>query len=337
MREEGMLSNRSAGWAENPGRSMRVSTTTFFGFLVVGVLAGCASGEELGPFAHSTFGTAGIGGSSGPDAAGPGAGGLMGSGGIVPVGGAPPNGGAPSGGVMGTTGGSSPGGAPMGSGGASGGGAGASGAAGGGGSGCPDTDGDNATDCVEDADGDEWTDKAIFNGLHVSRGNQCSSVGDCRENDTFAEVQSCMQGNVDEEKDQYSGWDWQGNPPDDIQSSEYGFLPNWSGSDTTWSAEWEGCIHLTTAGPHCFQIEGGTSEGCAALYFNGNTDAADCQSGTGPKCFTVPAGNYPILFHYTMDNGSSSSMHVQYCDAGGAATCTPSAAIPAKLLRAACP
>jgi len=319
-----------------------------------GAASGCATAEDLGPAALGDLGflDGGFGGPTGdgsvtPGAGGafPGAGGFAATGGSRASGGGSASGGARSGagGGAATGGRSSTGGATASGGATAGGGSSATGGAssGGtsgntGGAGCADSDGDGATDCAEDGDGDGWTDRAVFNGLHVSRGNQCSSVGNCRENDTFAEVQSCMQGNVDEEKDQYAGWDWQ-NPPDNINSSGYGFQPNWSGSDTSWAALWEGCIHFATDGPHCFQIEGGTSEGCAAFYFDGNTGDADFQTGTGPTCFTVPAGNYPIVFHYTMDNGSSSSMHVQYCDAGGAASCTPSAAIPAAMLRTACP
>ena len=54
------------------------------------------------------------------------------------------------------------------------------------------TDGDCITDCNEDNDGDPWTDKAIFNGMRVRQANQCSSVGTCTENNTLAEVNSCM-------------------------------------------------------------------------------------------------------------------------------------------------
>ena len=112
-----------------------------------------------------------------------------------------------------------------------------------------------------------------------------------------------MQGNVSEEKNQYAGWDWQ-NPPDNICDPGYGFAPNWSNCNSAWAARWNGCVHFETGGPHCFQIAGGTGEGCAALYFNGNSGNADAQSGTAVKCFNVAANNYPILLHYTMDNGS---------------------------------
>jgi hypothetical protein len=145
-----------------------------------------------------------------------------------------------------------------------------------------------------------------------------------------------MQGNIAEEKNQHAGWDWN-NPDDSVCDTDYGFSPNWTRCDSSWAARWNGCIHFETAGPHCFQITGGTDEGCAALYFNGNSGNADAQTGTAVKCFSVGAGNYPLLFHYTMDDGSSSGMHVRYCDAAGATTCTPSAAIPARMLRTTCP
>jgi hypothetical protein len=189
------------------------------------------------------------------------------------------------------------------------------------------------TDCAETADGDVWTDPAIFNGMRVRRANQCTTTASCAENDTLAEVNTCM-ATVLETKDQYSGWDWD-NPPDDICSAAYGFQPPWSVCDTTWAADWQGCVQLTGSGPHCFEIFGGTQEGCAALYFDGNTGTANTQSGKPAVCFDVPAGNYPIRWHYTMDNGSSSSMHVRYCNGAGT-TCVPTTAIPSSMLRITC-
>jgi hypothetical protein len=144
-----------------------------------------------------------------------------------------------------------------------------------------------------------------------------------------------MQNNVDEELNQHAGWDWN-DSPDNICDSDYGFSPNWDHCDQSWAARWSGCVHFDTAGPHCFQIAGDTDEGCAALYFNENTGNADAQTGTAVKCFSVAAGNYPLMFHYTMDLASHSSMHVRYCDAQGGATCTPSVAIPSRMLRTSC-
>jgi hypothetical protein len=247
-------------------------------------------------------GTAGRGGTSGTN----GAGGTAGSAGTAGRGG--------TGGMSGTSG--------------------TGGAAGTGGTVCADADRDSLTDCDENGDNNPWTDPAIFNGMHVRLANQCSASGSCSENDTLNEVNQCMNP-IAQERDQYSGWDWE-DPPDDVCSNGYRFLPNWSNCDSSWAADWQGCIHLEGSGPHCFQIAGGTNEGCAALYFNGNTGNADVQTGGAAKCFSVGTGNYPIRWHYTMDNGSGSSMHVRYC-AGTGSNCTPSAAIPSRMLRTRCP
>ena len=72
-------------------------------------------------------------------------------------------------------------------------------------------------------------------------------------------------------------------------------------------------------------------------FFDGNTGDADVQSNDAAKCFMAAAGNYPLTLHYTMDNNSSSSMHVRYCDAKGGANCSPTAALPARMLRTKCP
>jgi hypothetical protein len=276
-----------------------------------------------------TSGTAGTSGTTGASGTA-GRGGTAGSSGTSGTGGASGTGGTS--GMAGTAGTSG----TAGRGGTSGtnGASGTAGTAGTGGTVCADADGDSLTDCNERDDGDPWTDPAIFNGMHVRLANQCSSSGDCSENDTLNEVNQCMSS-IDQERDQYSGWDWQ-DPPDDVCNSGYRFLPNWTNCDSSWAADWQGCIHLEGNGPHCFQIAGGTGQGCAALYFNGNTGNADVQTGGAAKCFTVGTGNYPIRWHYTMDNGSSSSMHVRYC-AGTGSNCTPSAAIPSRMLRTRCP
>jgi hypothetical protein len=193
------------------------------------------------------------------------------------------------------------------------------------------TDGDCSDDCTEVADNDPWTDATKFNGVHVRHKDHCSLLASCLDNNTLSAEQSCMSGTIREEKDQCAGWNFN-DSPDSICSASYGFIPNWTVCDTNWAAEWKGYINLTGSGNHCFAvttslISGG---GCASLYFN--TETNGLQSGAGTRCYNVSAGVYPILWHYTMSNASTSAMHVQYCFGGGT-TCTPSAAIPASMLR----
>jgi hypothetical protein len=197
------------------------------------------------------------------------------------------------------------------------------------------TDGDCMTDCQEQQDGDSWTDPNVFNGMHVRRKNQCSLLLlSCNGNDSISEVNSCMSGQISEEKNQCAGWDWS-NPPDDICNSSYGFTPAWSGCDSSWQADWQGFINLTQAGQHCFRVTGSNSLGCASLFFN--NDNSPAQNGSqNTRCFNVAAGVYPIRWHYTMAILSGSSMHVQYCFGGGS-TCTPNTVLPARMLRAVYP
>jgi hypothetical protein len=300
----------TTGTAGATGGAGRGGTTGAGGVAGRGGMTG-AAGRAGAPGTGGTAAAAGTAGTAGATG-GAGRGGTTGTGGVAGRGGMT--------GSAGTTGNAGRGGA----------------AAAGGAAGCADADGDGMTDCDEANDGSAWTDPTIFNGFRVEHGNQCSAGGSCAENDMLQEVTACMQGNVVEEKNQYGGWDWE-NPPDDICDAGYGFAPRWNSCDFSWAARWSGCIHFETGGPHCFQIVGGTAEGCAALYFNGNSGSADVQSGTPVKCFNVAAADYPILLHYTMDNGSSSSMHVRYCDALGDATCTPSTAVPSRMLRTSCP
>jgi len=193
-----------------------------------------------------------------------------------------------------------------------------------------DGDGDGLTDCDELGDGDDWTDPAIFNGAWVRMAPQCSALGACSENDTRAKVSACMGRAPREELAQRAGWDWN-DSPDDLCSAGYGFAPAFSVCAATWQAQWTATVRLA-GGQHCWEIAGSATEGCAALYFDG--EVAPVQTGKGVHCYARDAGDYPLLWHYTMDNGSTSSLHLRYChDASG--PCTPSAALPARMLRVA--
>jgi hypothetical protein len=205
-------------------------------------------------------------------------------------------------------------------------------------------DGDELTDCEEIDDGDPWTDPDIFNGVHVQHRNQCDASGSCGSYDTLGRVKSCQNGeSLSEELDQYSGWDWD-DPGDDITSAGYDFQPNWSNGDSSWQINAEGYINLAQDGHHCFAITGSNDEACASLYFldtpaagwsgwEGTDDSmpATVQHG-GSACFDLVAGVYPIRWHYSMDNGSSSDFHLQYCH-DPAADCTPDQALPSTMLR----
>ena len=188
---------------------------------------------------------------------------------------------------------------------------------------------DCADDCTELGDNNPFTDPTKFNGVHVRQKNQCSLLSTCLDNNTLSAEQGCMSGTIQEEKDQCAGWDWN-DSPDSLCNSAYNFTPSWTVCDGTWAAEWKGYINLTGPGQHCFAVTGSGFGGCASLFFN--TETNGLQSGAGARCYNVPAGVYPILWHYTMNIASTTGLHVQYCF-GGTATCTPSAAIPASMLR----
>jgi hypothetical protein len=243
-------------------------------------------------------------------------------------------------------------GSPAGSGGAAGaassggtaGAAGTGGAAGSGGSagstgsgGCSagtNTDGDGMDDCTEAGDGDPWTDPAIFNGMHVRWAEQCNGAPSCPDIDTLAEVDACVASvPMVEQMDQYSGWDWT-NPDDSICTPGYNFQPPWTQcSDSNairWQADWQGYINLTQSGQHCFAAVGASDQSCTAIYFN--TETMGITDLSGYVCFDVPAGAYPIRWHYEMDNGSDSNMHVSYCF-GGATPCALGLPILASMLR----
>ncbi|MDH5671836.1 MAG: hypothetical protein OEZ06_06775 [Myxococcales bacterium] len=199
-----------------------------------------------------------------------------------------------------------------------------------------DADGDSLYDCDEDGDDDPWTDKNIFNGFNVRQVNTCNSGlisnVECADYDTLAKVDSCMERSIQEQKDQYSGWDWD-NAPDNICDAAYGFEPAWSNCDSSWQADWQGFINLPDSGQHCFAVAPGGDEGCTSVFFNGAT--VPVQDGQ-TQCFNVGGGIYSIRLHHGMDNGSAAGMHVYYC-AGGGSTCTPTEPIASRQLRSSSP
>jgi len=197
-----------------------------------------------------------------------------------------------------------------------------------------DADGDNMDDCDEDGDGDPWTHRNIFNGMHAVQRNQFDGSPSCGEIDTLSELNSeASNGSIQEQKDQYSGWSW-GDADDDICHADYGFAPNWSNCDSTWQVEWTGFIDLKVDGYHCFSITGGTDENCTAFTI-ANAPAPLMLGET--QCYYFDAGAYPIRWFHAMDDGRSGvSMDIRYCE-GGNSQCTPSATIPATKLRATDP
>ncbi|HEX4476115.1 MAG TPA: hypothetical protein VH142_13610, partial [Polyangiaceae bacterium] len=194
----------------------------------------------------------------------------------------------------------------------------------------PDADGDGIPDATENADGDPWTDPNIFNGMDVRLAAQCGTTPTCSTNDTIAEVNQCMSTTIVEEKQQFSGWNWN-NPPDSSCSSAYDFEPNWSTCRSTWQADWKGFVNIREDGYQCFSVAGLPDKGCASLYFHSD-QLATVQTGGLPECVYRPAGVYPIQWHYTMATNSQSSMQVDYCF-GGTAKCMPTLPLPSSMLR----
>ncbi len=208
-------------------------------------------------------------------------------------------------------------------------------ATGGSGNSCTtDGDGDGITDCTEDGDGDPWTDSAIFNGV-VGRldsggcgGSSCSVI------DTTAEADACMTS-VAETQSLSAGWDHGSDGCDASGCSEYGYSPGWSTNSDDFAVAADGYVNLTSSGTHCFQMYGqADGDGCAALFVNGATTGLTSSTDTSSlACYDLAAGVYPIRWIENSVGGSSNQQRVRYCFAGTASTCTPTAAIPASMLR----
>ena len=200
-----------------------------------------------------------------------------------------------------------------------------------------DSDGDGLADCDEEADGDPWTDKDIFNGMRASLMHQCSGTPGCSRIDTEAEIDACVANSSThyETRDQSAGWSWSAPTTPQVCDPGHGFAPQWSAANCSqdkWQIDWTGYIDLS-AGNHCFTLIGGTSSSCTSFLFEGALMYASQALVDRTQCFDVSAGAYPIRwFHIMDDSRSSGDLQILYCE-GGASSCTPSEVLPASRLR----
>src|SRR5690606_26798129 len=87
----------------------------------------------------------------------------------------------------------------------------------------------------------------------------------CHENptvediDTVSEIDACLaQEPVREEKNQYSGWNWNEPGSSNLCAPEYGFEPEWSVCGDEYQVDSQAVIRLEP-GWNCFMIEEGAS------------------------------------------------------------------------------
>lgn len=178
-----------------------------------------------------------------------------------------------------------------------------------------DTDGDGISDCDEIADGKDWTDPNVFNGLVGKTYDNCTD-GKCTSIDTNAEVTACTNKTVVEGHNLSSGWNF-GDTNASRCDPSYGFTPNWTQScnDNSFSVSYTGFINLQT-GTNCFDIVGDSGnflgQGCASFSLD-NSDSEVVTHDSGKKCFNVTqAGGHPVrLFLDRVDSLIPANMGVK--------------------------
>jgi len=213
-----------------------------------------------------------------------------------------------------------------------------------------DSDGDGMTNCDELADDQAWTDPDIFNGATVTHYPLCSTRAfgvNCNDYDTLGEVTSCINKTPRQTLDQYAGWDWDdpSGSPNAINTAGFGFLPNWSGTSTSFQLDARAFINVAQAGRHCFRINGGESNTCGSVYLVATSASTFCgwsavagstpamtQHGDGTVCRDFNVGVYPFRWHLDRASGAQGDFHLDYCF-GGNSDCTPTNAVPSQMLR----
>ncbi len=210
-----------------------------------------------------------------------------------------------------------------------------------------DTDGDAIEDCTEVADGDPFTDPAVFNGLTAMIGERPEITGTCNSLDDRAEMESRFASPV-RTLDVYAGWEFDTNA-DDYADPSYGFMPNWTESDSgRFSVRYRGQFNAATAGIYCFNVDIGASgtdifsgkNMCAQVYVG---DGASFLVETGYEaegpnadeaCIELAEGahTFDIVFWY-FNILEQAVLVVRHCrtDAG---TCTPDAPIAPEQVQA---
>ena len=220
-----------------------------------------------------------------------------------------------------------------------------------------DSDGDGMTNCEELADDQAWTDPDIFNGATVTHYPLCSlrtfPIGgvNCVDYDTLGEVTSCINKTPRQTLNQYSGWDWDdpSGTPNAINTAGFGFLPNWSGTNTSFQLDARAFINIAQAGRHCFRVNGGSGGTCGSVYLVSTPASTFCgwssvasntnalvQHGDSAVCVDLGVGVYPIRWHLDRSGAAQGDFHLDYCF-GGSGSCAPTNALPSAMLRASHP
>jgi hypothetical protein len=201
------------------------------------------------------------------------------------------------------------------------------------GTGCgTDTDFDGLDDCAEDADGDPWTDKTVFNGVSARLSDACSTLfNDCSRVriGTASQADSCIDSkSAIETRNEFSGWDF---TTTDTQSCDagYGYRPTWTTCRSRFAVEGSARMNVKADGTYCFAIDGETQGQCAAFFFDGESSAL--QSKDAARCYPITAGEHTVRYLYTVGSGAGNRrFRLLFCQG---AACTPTAALPSSMLR----
>jgi hypothetical protein len=194
-----------------------------------------------------------------------------------------------------------------------------------------DTDLDGLDDCAEDDDGDDWTDKTVFNGALARLADSCNPSNDCslRNIDALTEVESCYAArSAVETHNLFAGWDFT-TTSDESCSPSYGFQPMWTVCSSRFSVDARARINVPTDDTYCFAIDGERTKQCASFFFDG--EATALQPMTGTRCYAATAGEHAIRWIYTVESGAGNRrFRLLFCRG---TSCIPTETLPSSMLR----
>src|SRR5690606_10540814 len=200
-----------------------------------------------------------------------------------------------------------------------------------------DTDGDSLSDCDEDTDGDDWTDKHVFNGARMRWADNCHENPTQADIDTVAEIEACLsQETIREEKNQYSGWNWSEPGSPNLCSPDYDFEPGWSVCGDAYQVDSRAVMRLEP-GWNCFLIEAEPSQefgGQLVAVVQGGELPASAHSIFCKETETTEI--FPIRWFYESVGGPHDLLDVKFCHNSAFEACVPTQPLPSRRLRLPC-
>ncbi len=191
-----------------------------------------------------------------------------------------------------------------------------------------DSDGDGISDCVEENDGNDWTDPNEFNGVRVSLAELCHPDQGLlhQDVDTLEEVDDCLDNASEvEQGNSPGGSQWPAIAGHDICSFEYGLGIQWAECRTRGQIHVEGVVRIDQEGTQCFQVvDGSTANGpntaVGVLFID---DSAGITALDGAVCQNLSVGIHRVHWFYEFSGRPTHGFRAATCTTTSGSSCNP--------------